>query len=177
MERTVDKMKEIRLIEKEDLSTRYKAASDPNISMWLMLHHVSKARTENWFQSVTSDNSRLDFTGLLGGVIFGFSGLTHINHQNRTAEVYIFLADQKYFSKGLGSWLLKATLDIGFREIGITKFYARVVSENDQSKKIFLRNNFKTEGVLKKEAWINGSFHDIVLLALILEERIKVNDR
>jgi len=164
-------MKEIRLIEREDLGVRYEAVSEPNISRWLMLPLVSKARTENWFQSVISDKSRVDFVGATDNSVFGFSGLTHINYLNKTAEVYIFLASPKYFSKGLGSWLLNETIKFGFKEMGITRFYARVVCENIQSKDFFLKNNFVIEGILRKEAWIGGNYHDIFLLAETLEER------
>ena len=165
-------MKIIRLIEKKDLERRYKAIIDPSINEWLMLPSVSFARTEKWFQSVISDTSRRDFVGVLDDNIFGFSGMTHISQQNKSAEVYIFLVSSKYFSKGLGSWLLKETLNIGFKELGITRFYARVVKKNEQSIKFFLKNDFKQEGILKQGSWIDGTYRDISLLATIFKERI-----
>ena len=165
-------MKIVRLIEKEDLKIRYKAIIDPIINEWLMLPNVSFARTEKWFQSVIMDIDRRDFVGILDNKIFGFSGLTSINQQNKSAEVYIFLSSPKYFSKGLGSWLLKETLNIGFKELGITRFYARVVKKNEQSIKFFLKNDFKQEGILKQGSWIDGTYRDISLLATIFKERI-----
>jgi len=165
-------MKTIRLIEKEDLKTRYKAIIDPKINKWLMLPNVSFVRTEKWFQSVVIDINRRDFVGLLNNNVFGFSGLTNISPQNKSAEVYIFLASPKYYFKSLGSWLLKETIEIGFKELGVTKFFVKVVKENVQSRNFFLKNNFKQEGILKKESWINGEYHDIVLLAKIFKERI-----
>ena len=165
------KMKIIRLIEKEDLKIRYKAIIDPIINEWLMLPNVSFARTEKWFQSVIMDINRRDFVGIFDNKIFGFSGLTNINHKNKSAEVYIFLSSPKYFSKGLGSWLLKETLNIGFKEISITRFYARVVKKNEQSEKFFIKNGFKVEGILEKNIWLNGMYHDIILFARICKER------
>ena len=165
------KMKIIRLIEKEDLKIRYKAIIDPIINEWLILPNVSFARTEKWFQSVISDISRRDFVGTLDNNIYGFSGLTNISQQNKSAEVYIFLASPKYFSKGLGSWLLKETLNIGFKELGITRFYAKVAKKNEQSKKFFIKDGFKVEGILKKNIWLNGMYHDIILFAQICKER------
>jgi len=166
-------MKRIRLIEKEDLDVRYEAISSPDVNKWLMLPLVSKARTENWFQSVISNKNRVDFVGTTDNSVFGFSGLTHINYLNKTAEVYIFLASSKCFSKGLGSWLLNETIKFGFKEMGITRFYAKVVCKNIQSKDFFLKNNFIIEGVLKQDAWIEGNYHDIILLAKMLKERVK----
>jgi RimJ/RimL family protein N-acetyltransferase len=160
-----------RLIEKEDLKIRYKAIIDPIINEWLMLPNVSFTRTEKWFQSVIMDVNRRDFVGVLDENIFGFSGLTNINQQNKSAEVYIFLSSTKYFSKGLGSWLLKETLNIGFKELGITRFYARVVKKNEQSKKFFIKSGFEIEGTFKKDKWIKGAYYDIVLFGKILEER------
>jgi len=164
-------MKIVRLIEKEDLKIRYKAIIDPIINEWLMLPNVSFARTEKWFQSVIMDINRRDFVGIFDNKIFGFAGLTNISQQNKSAEVYIFLSSEKYFSKGLGSWLLKETLNIGFKELGITRFYARVVKKNEQSKKFFIKNGFKIEGILEKNIWLNGMYHDIILLAEIYKER------
>ena len=84
----------------------------------------------------------------------------------------MFLASPKYFSKGLSSWMLKETVNIGFKELGITKFFAKVVKENEKSIKFFLKNDFKQEGVLKQESWIDGTYRDIFLLAKIFKERI-----
>ena len=165
-------MKKVRLIEKEDLETRYKAIIDPRINEWLILPNVSFIRTKKWFESVVVNDSRRDYVGILDGKIFAFSGLTHINQLNKTAEIYIFLVSPKYFSKGLGTWLIKEIIKIGFKELSVTKFFAKVVKENEQSKKFFLKNSFEQEGILKKESWINGEYHDIVLLAKMLKGRI-----
>ena len=67
-----------------------------------MLPNVSFVRTEKWFQSVVIDINRRDFVGLLNNNVFGFSGLTNISPQNKSAEVYIFLASPKYYFKSLG---------------------------------------------------------------------------
>lgn len=164
-------MKIVRLIEKKDLEIRYKTIINPSINECLMLPNVSLARTEKWFQSVISDISRRDFVGVLDDNIFGFSGMTHINQKNKTAEVYIFLSSPKFFSKGLGSWLLKETLNIGFKELGLTKFYAKVIKNNKQSKNFFTKNNFEVEGVFKKDEWIKGAYCDIILFGKIFKER------
>jgi len=165
-------MKTIRLIEREDLEARYKAIINPDINKWLVLPNVSRIRTQKWLESVVIDNSRRDYVGIFDDHIFAFSGLTHINQLNKIVEVYIFLASPKYFSKGLGSWLLKETVNIGFKELGITKFFAKVVKENKQSIKFFLKNDFKQEGILKQESWIDGTYRDVFLLAKIFKERI-----
>ena len=68
--------------------------------------------------------------------------------------------------------MLKETVNIGFKELGVTKFFAKVVKENEQSNKYFSKNDFEQEGILKKEAWIDGAYHDIVLFAKIFKERI-----
>jgi len=49
-----------------------------------------------------------------------------------------------------------------------------VVSPNDKELPILaeLKNDFKQEWVLRKESWINGEYHYIVMLAKIFEERI-----
>jgi len=165
-------MKKIRLIEREDLEERYKAIINHDINKWLVLANVSRIRTQKWLESVVVDDSRRDYVGIFDDQIFAFSGLTHINQLNKAAEVYIFLSSPKYFSKGLGSWLLKETVNVGFKELGITKFFAKVVKENEQSIKFFLKNDFKQEGILKQESWIDGTYRDIFLLAKIFKERI-----
>ena len=162
-------MKTIRLIEREDLEERYKAIINHDINKWLVLPNVSRIRTQKWLESVVVDDSRRDYVGIFDDQIFAFSGLTHINQLNKAAEVYIFLSSPKYFSKGLGSWLLKETVNIGFKELGITKFFSKVVKENEKTIKFNLKVGLEQEGILKKEAWIDGAYHDIVLFAKILK--------
>ena len=164
-------MKIFRLIEREDLEVRYKAIINPDINKWLVLPNVSLIKTQKWFESVVIDDSRRDYVGIFDDQIFAFSGLTHINQLNKTAELYMFLASPTYFRKGLGSWIYKETINTGFKELGITKFFSKVVKENEKKIKFNLKAGFEQEGILKKEAWIDGAYHDIVSFAKILKDR------
>jgi len=46
------------------------------------------------------------------------------------------------------------------------------VEKNEQTKKFFIKNDFKVEGILEKDIWLNGMYHDIILFAQIFKERI-----
>jgi RimJ/RimL family protein N-acetyltransferase len=164
-------MKKLRLIEKEDLTERFKAINNPEISKWLMLPNVSLARTNNWFEKVIENPNRRDFVGLDNSKIFGFSGITNINNKDKSAEIFIFLSSKKFFSKGLSSWLLNEVMSYGFNEIGITRYYVKVAEKNIQSEKFFLKNGFYREGLLQKSVWYNGEFQNIILLAKITGNR------
>ena len=148
-------MKIFRLIEREDLETRYKTIINPDINKWLVLPNVSLVKTQKWFETVVIDNSRRDYVGTLDDQIFAFSGLNHINQLNKTAEFYMFLASPTYFRKGLGSWICKETINTGFKEFGITRFFSKVVKENEKKIKFNLKAGFKQEGILKKDTWID----------------------
>ena len=61
----------------------------------------------------------------------------------------MFLASPTYFRKGLGSWIYKETINTGFKELGITKFFSKEVKDNEKKIKFNLLKTTKPKSPIK----------------------------
>ncbi|WP_027381539.1 GNAT family N-acetyltransferase [Chryseobacterium daeguense] len=78
------------------------------------------------------------------------------------AEVSIYF-DNNYQGKGLGSVLLKKMI-LDSESHGFWTLQANIFYENEASIKFHQKNGFRTVGIRKKIAKLNGDWKDVVLL-------------
>jgi phosphinothricin acetyltransferase len=78
------------------------------------------------------------------------------------AEVSIYF-DNNYQGKGLGSVLLKKMI-LDSENHGFWTLQANIFMENEVSLKFHQKNGFRTVGIRKKLAKLNGQWKDIILL-------------
>lgn len=78
------------------------------------------------------------------------------------AEVSIYF-DNNYQGKGLGSVLLKKMI-LDSENHGFWTLQANIFIENEVSLKFHQKNGFRTVGIRKKLAKLNGQWKDIILL-------------
>ncbi|SDR08627.1 phosphinothricin acetyltransferase [Chryseobacterium soldanellicola] len=97
--------------------------------------------------------------------VVGWCGLKLISKRDcykGVAEVSIYL-DNKYQGLGLGSILLKKMV-LDSENHGFWTLQASIFSENEASIKFHHKNGFRTVGIRKKIAKLNGVWKDVILL-------------
>ena len=95
-----------------------------------------------------------------------------------TFDKVLFVSDGKKVTvgtdtvkgQGIGTEILKLTLQFAFEELKLHKVFARAFADNQASIKSFLKGGFKQEAYLKDEVCINGMYRDIVFLAILESE-------
>ena len=100
----------------------------------------------------------------------GFVGLYNIDLINMNAEIAIIIGDKNYWGHGIGKESLKLVCDFGFKYLRLKLISAQILSTNEASLSLFKKVGFKEEGILKKRVYRNGTWHDIVLIALLLDD-------
>ena len=100
----------------------------------------------------------------------GCSYLRDYDAHNRKAEYGFFIGEAEEKGKGIGTEMLKLTMEFAFSELKIHKLFARAFSDNPASIHSFLKNGFQQEAYLKDEEFVNGKYRDVVFLAKINPE-------
>lgn len=103
------------------------------------------------------------------GKIAGIVGLLYINHFNKKTELGYWLA-KDFQSKGLMTIACRQVIEYCFNKLDLNRIEIRCAFNNYASQGIPKRLNFKQEGVLRKEVFLNGEFVDHVLFAMLREE-------
>lgn len=101
--------------------------------------------------------------------IIGVVSLTHIDYQNRNAEVGYWLG-KKYWGKGLAKEALFGILNFGFNNLKLFRIYANVMHPNIASVKLLEKAGFKFEGRMRKSILKDGEWLDELRYSILEEE-------
>jgi putative acetyltransferase len=70
-----------------------------------------------------------------------------------------------YLKQGVGSALLSAAIDLCDNWLNIERMELEVFVDNESAIKLYKRSGFETEGTLKKYAFRNGEYCDVLTMA------------
>lgn len=96
-------------------------------------------------------------------------GLSNISKTNGTADASIIIGEEKYHRKGIGQRSFEYLLDYGFTKLNLQKINLGVFEENKAAINLYQKLGFQIEGVLKREAFFCGEFHNQLLMAKFKE--------
>ena len=102
--------------------------------------------------------------------------LHHIDWRNRHAEIGIFIGDKKARGKGNATQAISLMIEHAFSKLNLRKLYSGVIKGNKASNKVFEKNGFKAEGVLKEHFYLNGEYMDCYKLGLLRREYVKYSN-
>lgn len=124
-----------------------------------------------WFESITQKNDVFIFAirKVEGDEIIGSCQLNNVNWINRNAELQIRIAADSERGKGFGADALLLLLKFGFNDLNLNKIYLNVFATNSRAVKAYEKVGFNKEGDFKQQAYINGSYLDVVFMAILKE--------
>ena len=115
------------------------------------------------------------FLGIaLGEKIVGFITLRRINQINGTGKLTVFLGENNQ-GKGIGSEAVTLMLRYAFNTLNLRKVNADIFAFNERSLRCFEKLGFRRQGVLEKEYFVDGQYHDDILLRIFKEEWLDRN--
>jgi RimJ/RimL family protein N-acetyltransferase len=158
----------------EDSDRIAKWKSDPTLATLIMSNSnaVSDSDAKDWIQRNSSDpNQRLNGIYLENDCskeLLGITRLMFIDFVSEVAELGIYLGDETKRGIGLGKKAMLLTVDQAFKELKLRKLYLKVNANNEKALALYLKFEFKTEGVLKEHYYNSNAcrFEDIVYMAL-----------
>ncbi len=111
------------------------------------------------------------FLGIAQGEeIIGFITLRNINLINGTAKMTTFIGAEQNLGKGVGREAHELMLQYAFNTLNLRKISAAIFAFNKRSIRCLEKSGFRREGVLEREYFVNGEFHDDILFRLFREE-------
>lgn len=143
--------------------------ADPEVTIWLEdrcqrpihFHHaLGFILGEAWCRLAIECDGRF----------VGITGLEDYDPGNGVARFFIVIGDHEVANRGLGSAVICAMLDKGFRELGLRKIVSNYFAPNIASGRIHDRAGFFEEGVQRQVGWRRGEWVDHVLVSILRDE-------
>jgi RimJ/RimL family protein N-acetyltransferase len=123
----------------------------------------------NWFRSVSLQKDIAIFSIVENQTnrLIGTCSLRNINLLHKNAELQIRIGESEYQNQGFGKEAIQLLVDYGFNDLNLIRIYLHVFSDNQRAIKAYQYCNFEIEGLLKKAAFINGTYKDIHVMAIL----------
>jgi len=102
--------------------------------------------------------------------LVGSCQLHGIHPVHRSAELQIRLGDPDARGRGLGTEAVRQLLAVGFDDLDLHRIALHVLETNAPARGLYERTGFRTEGVLKEAAFIEGEWVNILVMALLRSE-------
>lgn len=118
---------------------------------------------------VVKRNVKLGVVWKETGKVVGIASAENIDNINKTASVGFWIG-KRYWGKGIMFEAMPLLLDYCFDVLKMQKLWGEAHSENKASLKNCSRLGFQTEGILRKEKYINGKRIDVIKIGLLQEE-------
>ncbi len=106
--------------------------------------------------------------------IIGCVFINNIDLLNKNGVSGCFIGEKEHWGKGYATDALMLMLKHVFYDKGLERVWAGVFEENIASLRMAEKCGYKVEGLMRKGAFVDGEFKNIVIVAVLREDFEKV---
>ncbi len=128
---------------------------------------IDWASHKAWFDTVGRDPSKVLFairkigqTGIVGCVT-----IAQIHSVHRSAELGVRIGEEMDRGQGYGGEALKLALNFCWRHLNLQRIWLHAFRHNERAIRTYTGAGFRKEGVLRRAAYIDGEWVDLVVMA------------
>ncbi len=127
---------------------------------------------ERWieFHNGRNDELVLVVEDSLKNKLIGHVGLYKIDTVARKTEYGILIADKDYKGRGIGTLCTLTLTNYAFKDLGMHKVTAEVLTENKASVAMFTKCGYTIDGTLRDDVFKNGRYYDVYTMSILQDE-------
>jgi RimJ/RimL family protein N-acetyltransferase len=161
----------LRAIRREDLPNYVAWFNDPDVLEYFGHYRpMSLPQEERWYETMLQDRNVLSFAIEVEGRHVGACGFPNIDHQNRCAEVGLFIGVKELWGQGLCADVLRTLLRYGFEQLNFHRIYLRLFAENERGRRCYERVGFQVEGRFREHTFRHGRWIDELRMGILEDE-------
>ena len=155
----------LRAVTKKDSSFLHDVINSPDLVRFNTPYRpIDEVNHIEWLTNVMKDRSKEYFIIELDNKPIGTIQLIDIDLTHRNAELTIRISNQNLWGKGIGSKAVDVLCQHAFLDLGLIRVWLRVFSPNERAISAYQKVGFEVEGTMRKAAFINGDFVDVVVM-------------
>lgn len=127
---------------------------------------IDWATHQAWFNALGRDPSKVLFAirRLQDGALVGSVTIAQIQAVHRSAELGVRIGEEQDRGQGYGSEALGLATAFAWRYLNLHRLWLQVFKHNARAIRTYAKVGFKREGVLRKAAYIDGDWVDVVMM-------------
>lgn len=168
------KFRALNTLDKEHFYSWIKDESVIRYSLSIFQKLKTNKEISNWFDNLLLDKSTYNkaIVDSSNDTLIGYAGICKIDKTNLSGEYFIFIGDKNYHKKGVGTFVTKQIVKLGFEELGLNRIMLTVCDKNIGAVKAYTNANFKLEGNMRQGFYRDGIFSDKIIMGILREEWI-----
>lgn len=129
---------------------------------------ITREAAVRWVQGIADHPHAwvIEIKGAFAGVI----RLDNVNLQDKRATMAIGIYDPALLGKGFGTEAIMLLLRHAFNDMGLHRIGIRVLAYNKRAIRAYEKCGFVVEGRERETAYVNGSWHDDIMMGLLDRE-------
>lgn len=152
----------------EDLGLRALVSAGPPLPR--SLAHLE----EEFHRDLHAERPAAKFVVEADGDVVGRCELHSFDQYSRHCELGIALGRQ-HWGRGYGQDAVRALCDYAFHHLNIHRVQLHVLAHDERAAGAYRRAGFVEEGRLRQHAWHEGSYRDVLVMAILRHERDKLD--
>jgi len=145
--------------------------NDPEINRWMLSGHipVSRQAEEAFYEAVERNAAAgtghvFEVRTLDGDRYIGNCGLDGVSLVHRTGEVGIVIGELAEQGKGYGADAIRTLLRFAFDTLGLHTVRISYIEGNERAAHLYPKLGFSHAGRFREHVFLNGAYHDLVML-------------
>ncbi len=133
---------------------------------------VHSANHREWFSTIQNQATVAIFgiRRISDESLVGTCQLHSINAIHRSAELQIRIGLEDARGCGFGSEACRLLLHHAFQDLNLNRVFLHVFENNMRAIHLYTRVGFKLEGTLRRSAYVDGNWANIVIMAILRDE-------
>ncbi|NLO11369.1 MAG: GNAT family N-acetyltransferase [Candidatus Cloacimonetes bacterium] len=168
----------LRALEPEDYEIIHKWRNDDEVALFFSgtRRFTSTLNEKKWLEDRIFDRNSVSCVTCLKetGEAIGCVFINSIDLLNKNGVSGCFIGEKQHWSKGYATDALILMLKHVFYDKGLERVWAGVFEENTASLRMAEKCGYKVEGLMRKGAFVDGEFKNIVIVGVLREDFEKV---
>lgn len=146
--------------------------NDPEITQHLTIYRpLTREMEEDWYASLKDRESDIIFAILINQTkLIGNCSIMNIIWRERVGTCGIFIGDKNEQGKGYGTEAMKLLMSYGFNTLNLNRLDLKVNDFNSRAIKCYQKLGFVEEGRMREATFVNGKYHDQILMSILQNE-------
>ena len=104
-------------------------------------------------------------------------GIHQVNWKDRLGVCGIMIGEKNYWGKGYGTEAIELLMEYAFKTLNLNRIELMVYDFNQRAIHCYEKLGFIREGLKRQAVFINGGYHDILIMAILQQEWNEKNDK
>lgn len=129
----------------------------------------TKESHEQWLRTMVDTGRVAQFIiySKADGKAVGSVYLRDIDQKSKKAEYGIFIGEEAYLGKGLGTAAAEVVLTYAFEELKLHKVMLRVLATNQRAIASYKKAGFIEEGCFRDEVKVGDQYQDVIFMGIL----------